>query len=46
LADDLEVGAVILDTHVLEHADRPDAVEAFVDVAVVLRAYFDGQAGA
>ena len=31
-----EVGAVVVDADVLEHADRDDAVEAALDLAVVL----------
>jgi hypothetical protein len=44
--DDVHVRLVILDADVLEHADRVDAVERLVQVAVILQSDVDRQPGA
>src|SRR5690606_21908929 len=44
--DGLEVAAIVLRSDMLEHADRVDAVEWLVELAVVLDADLDGQAAA
>jgi hypothetical protein len=43
---DVHVRRVVLDADVLEHADRVDAVERLVQLAVVLEANLDRQPGA